>query len=209
MGVHIISSIKDAKFLEANKRDPATYKTFKGGDTVIVCSKCEEVQLVSTWQEANASMSKPQNTCYKCHSSVSKDMYSLDPLVAPKKIKRNTNSKNEIDELMKKIDKKIEELERQEAIDRQNEELRRKREQERLAEQRKIREAAEREKQRKIQEEAERKKERKDAWKFIGFGVVTLCLKIFCGGTLLWFDLPLIVLSLGAILLGIVFLFDL
>lgn len=92
MGVHTISRTRDSKFLAAGRRDPATYTAFKDGDMVVVCSKCSAVQLVSTWQEANRSMSKPSNTCYKCHSSVSKDMYSLDPIVAAKTINRRGTS---------------------------------------------------------------------------------------------------------------------
>lgn len=94
MGVHTISRIRDSKFLDAGRRDPATYQAFKEGDRVVVCGRCSAtdnrnatVQLEQTWREPNQSMGKPANACYKCHSTISKDMYSLDPIVAPKPLK--------------------------------------------------------------------------------------------------------------------------
>lgn len=95
MNIHIISRIKDARFLSKERRDPATYAAFKEGDRVVICGKCAmpdirnaTVQLEKTWQEANSSMGKPANSCYKCHSSISKEMSSLDPIVAAKPVKR-------------------------------------------------------------------------------------------------------------------------
>jgi len=93
--VHIISKSKDAKFLDAAWRDPATYSPFKEGDRVVVCGKCTQpmsVQLEQTWQEANSSMDKPPNTCYICKSGISKEMCSLNSIVAPRVIIRRSGA---------------------------------------------------------------------------------------------------------------------